>query len=182
MDLAKIETHLKSLWNKPLCKVIEGKEVTTYPAKRNSHVIVPEISWEQLSGTGSLNNDNWAYNVHYAFRSALDLSYDTRRKVKIFKNKTTGKDEKKSVPYQIWTQGYKIHFEEGDLLHSNKGFPSIQVQKGKPVEWDDTKKTINLGLVEYELFDEVKFGHIGNIKTINQMEFLSILIFGQLNH
>lgn len=178
MDLTKIEAHLKSLWNKPLSKIIKGEEVITYPTKRSTHLIVPEMSWDQHSGTGSLNNDNWAYNVHYAFRSALDLTYDTRRKIKRFKNKTTGKDERKSVPYQLWTQGYKIDFKEGDLLHSNKGFPSIQVQKAKPIEWDDNEKTIDLGIIEYELFDDVKFGHIGNIKTINQMEFLAILIFG----
>ena len=59
-----------------------------------------------------------------------------------------------------------------------KAFHLFKYKKVKPIEWDDNEKTIDLGIIEYELFDDVKFGHIGNIKTINQMEFLAILIFG----
>jgi len=180
MNIDEIEDHLQSLWNKRQCKIVKGEEVISYPTKRSTKLIVPHVSWEQDSGTGSLNNDHWAYNVHYSFRSALDLSYDTRIKTQTFKNEITGENEKNTTPYQIWTQGYKIHFKEGDLLTSNNGYPSIQVQNSQPISWDDKNKIMNLGMVEFEPFDDMKFGHIGDITTVNQMEFLLLLIFGEI--
>lgn len=35
--------------------------------------IVPKVTWNAEIGTGSLNNEHWAYCVGYAFREALDL-------------------------------------------------------------------------------------------------------------
>jgi hypothetical protein len=164
MDIINIENHLKSLWDKPVRRIVNGVDTVTYSTKRSLELIVPEISWDETTGKGSLNNKHWAYDVGYSFRAALDLSRKPRMK-----------DKK---PRLTWTQGYKIAFKEGDLLRSSKDFPDLQVQSAKPIAWDDIEKKVYLGVVNFELFEEVRFGHVGNVKTVNQMEFLHILLFG----
>jgi len=159
MTPEQIEIHLKSLW-KP--KVSEQTENITFA--RGLTLIVPHISWDGITCEGSLNNDSWAYCVPYAFRAALDLSFDERMKLK--------------KPYRVWTQGYQIHFKEGDVFISNKGFPSLQVQSSLAMSWDKDNNYMNEGLVNYELFDEVKFGVLGNIQQATQMDFLKILTLG----
>lgn len=35
--------------------------------------VVPAVTWDKNSQTGSLNNDHWNFKVGYCFREALDL-------------------------------------------------------------------------------------------------------------
>jgi len=174
--------YLKSLWTPTVNKKTGNKSFS-----RVTRLIVPVPSWDEAAGTGDLNNSDWAYEVPYTFRTSLDLSLDTRRKqVDVLDSETgdpvideeTNKVKRKSHPYQIWTQGFIIDFKEGDLLISNKGFPALQVQSSRPMDWVEEENKVFEGEVNYELFDTMKFGHLGNIKTVSQMEFLEILIHG----
>lgn len=184
MNINEIEPHLKSLW-KPRVSKKTGK--VTF--KRSVDLIVPgRPGWDEKTGRGDLNNGHWAYDVSYAFRSALDISYDTRRKTVDVVDKITGeavideetgKPKRKKVVYQVWTQGLFIHFKEGDLLSSSKGFPALQVKSSSPMEWDEENNVMFEGEVNYEIFEKVKFGHVGDVTTVSQMDFLSILVCGK---
>jgi len=160
MKVDKIEMHLKNLWSP---KFSEKTGKTTF--KRSKQYIVPNISWDEEAG-GALNNDEWAYCVPYCFRDALDLRFDT-----LYKDKK---------PYKSWTQGHRINFKEGDLLASSKGFPALQVKSSTAMDWDGENNKMFEGVVNYEVFENVKFGHIGDVKTVSQMEFLNILVCGQM--
>lgn len=102
--------HLRSLWKKankietgkPYCKV-----------SRATTLIVLEVTYYPKEMDGSLNNTNWAYGVPYAFRDALDMEFEQRKKNK--------------KAYMIWTQGPLINFKEGDIIHSQCGKKSVQV-------------------------------------------------------
>lgn len=110
-----------------------------------------------------MNNEHWDYQVSYAFRDSLDISYSER-----VKNKK---------PYFIWTQGPFICFNEGDTFYSDKGLRPIQVQSSMPMQWDDQKSIMILGEVVYAFFEDVSFAALDfpSIK-VNQMTFLGVLM------
>ena len=141
--------HLKSMW---------GSKV-----KRNTDLIVPKVTY--IDGQGSLNNDSWAFKVAYAFRDALDIKYEVRKK------------NKKS--YMVWTQGPNLSFKEGDLIHSKDGSRSVQIRFANQLGWDVTKEEMYPGSVVYS-----EFSVSGNSTskpselTCTQMQFLQLLIHG----
>ena len=98
--------HLRSMWAEKV--------------KRKTDLIVPEIT--HIGQDNSLNNDFWAFKVTFAFRSALDIKYEERKK-----------DKK---PYMIWTQGPFLNFKEAGLVHSQDGSRALQVQFATPIAWD----------------------------------------------
>ncbi|MCY7296911.1 hypothetical protein [Alteromonas sp. a30] len=140
---------LKSMWEKK---------------ERQLELIVPKVTTDGI--TGSLNNGHWAYQVGYAFRSALSISYDERVKLK--------------KPYMVWTQGPNIHFKSGDFIISRCQTKAIQVIAGTGVERDKETNKMDLGSVTYDTFDKTLTGwKKTGTHNHNQMAFLALLISGQ---
>lgn len=135
--------------------------------KRKTDLIVPQVT--HLGKDHSLNNDFWAFKVTFAFRNALDIKYEERKK------------EKK--PYMIWTQWPFLNFKEADLIHSQDESRALQVQFATPVAWDSEKNEMYQGHVDYieyiitnQLFTKV------NEQVCTQMQFLQLLIKGNYDH
>lgn len=133
--------------------------------RRETDLIVPQITLSEKGN--SLNNDFWAFKVTFAFRNALDIKYEERKKDK--------------EPYLIWTQGPFLNFKEADLIHSQDESRALQVQVATPVVWDFEKNEMYQGRVSYieyvitnELFSKV------NEQVCTQMQFLELLIKGNL--
>lgn len=147
---------LKSLWKKR--------------TKRSSKLIVPTVTSSTPTLSGSLNTDDWAFDVHFAFRDALDISYDER---------TETKDKKIVRRYMLWTQGPIIHFKEGDLIHSMDGKTCVQVKLSNPMGWDQSKDEMYQGIVTFDIFEKSE-GKIvpKDSRSTTQMDFLKILISG----
>lgn len=109
--------HLRAMW--------------ATKVKREIKLIVPEVT--HTGQDNSLNNDFWIFKVPFAFRNALDIKYEERKK------------EKK--PYMVWTQGPLLNFKEADLIHSHCGSRAVQVQFATPVSWDSEKDEMYQGRV-----------------------------------
>lgn len=77
--------HLESMWDSKV-----KRKVPT----------IPIVSYDTELSVGSLSNEDWYFKVPYAFREALDLKYEERKK------------NKKS--YMVWTQGPILSFKDGD--------------------------------------------------------------------
>ena len=142
--------HLRSMW---AAKV-----------KRKTELIVPQVTY--IGRGGSLNNDAWAFKVPYAFRDALDIKYEERKK-----------DKK---PYMVWTQGPLLSFNEGDLLRSKDGLRAVQIRISNPMGWDSTKNEMYQGSVVYSDYAvSNKLFSKFNQDTCTQMQFLELLIRGE---
>lgn len=141
--------HLKSMW---------GSKV-----RRTTDLIVPEVTYKDAQG--SLNNEFWTFEVPYAFRDALDIKYEERKK-----NKQS---------YMVWTQGPILSFKEGDLIRSKDGKRVVQVRFAKQMGWDAIKEEMYLGSVVYS-----EYATLGNSlsktceHTCTQIQFLQLLISG----
>ena len=132
-------------------------------ARRGTKLIVPEITY--IDRQGSLNNDYWAYKVTYAFRSALDIMYQERKK-----------DKK---PYMVWTQGPLIAFKEGDVLTSQDASKVLQVNSALPMGWDVSNNKMGEGFVTYTIFNQSEAGlSQAGAQHCTQMQFLELLICG----
>ncbi len=132
--------------------------------QRQTKLIVPKVTYENM--TGSLNNEHWFFKVPYAYRDALDISYDKRIK------------EKKS--YMLWTQGVQLSFKVGDSLISKDNKTSLQVKFANAMGWDPDKNEMYQGSIVFDEYDVD--GHKYTKKkqhSCNQMEFLQILITGK---
>jgi hypothetical protein len=142
--------HLKSMWSAK--------------TKRNTVLIVPQITYKD--GDGSLNNESWEFKVWFAFRDALDIKFEERKKNK--------------KPYMIWTQGPILSFKEGDTIHSREEKRIVQVRYANQMSWDDTKVEMNQGSVFYSEYTTSNNAiiEIGD-QTCTQMQFLQLLIYGE---
>jgi hypothetical protein len=144
--------HLRSMWARKI--------------KRQTDLIVPKVTYDGWEG--SLNNESWEFKVTYAFRDALDIKYEERKKSK----KT----------YMLWTQGPILRFKDGDLIHSKDGKRAVQVQFAQPMGWDSTNNEMYQGSVVYS-----EFAVSGNSlsktseRSCTQMQFLQLLIHGKLS-
>jgi len=145
---------LKSMWAKKV--------------KRKTDLIIPKISYDNEYNIGSLNNENWYFKVPYAFREALDIKYEERKK------------DKKG--YMIWTQGPILSFKDGDSFTAKDNQTSLQVKFSNPMGWDSAKGEMYQGSI---VFDEFSMNDQKYIKknqhSCNQMQFLKILINGVIN-
>ena len=142
-------SHLKTMW---------GPKI-----RRSTELIVPRVTF--TGADGSLHNEDWHFQVPYAFRDALDIEYEERKKNKI--------------PYMIWTQGPILDFKVGDMLHEKNGDITIQIQFANPVGWDSVKKEMYEGNVIYEKLRE-RNGKMEKLEkiTCSQVKFLQFLIYG----
>lgn len=155
--------HLEKLW-----KLATEKETGEqyYRANKSTKLIVPEVTFSQENRTGSLNNDHWTFNVPYAFRDALGLSFDQR-----FKDKK---------PYMVWVQSPYIDFKEGDSLKSKTGEISLSVKMATPMSRNRRTHAIDYGMVDFQILKRDANGkmHYHSMKTMTQYEFLQTLIYG----
>ena len=142
--------HLTSMWDTKV--------------KRNTELIIPKVTYTDMSG--SLNNDHWEFIVPYAFRDALDIKYEERKK-----NKRS---------YMVWTQGPILSFKEGDLITSKDGKRSVQVKSADSMKWNKSKNEMYKGSVIYEEYkiNNGKYEKSGTV-TCSQMNFLELLIYGR---
>ena len=148
LNTTELTTHLKSIWSNRV--------------KRSPKLIV-DVSYHQ--NQGHLNNAHWAFEVPYAFREALDLSFDERIK-----------DKKR---YMVWTQGPILRFKEGDVFQSSNRDLSLQVQYAIPMGWDIPANQMSLGVVTY-IQHGPSNSDINSMEkhSCTQMEFLTLLIDG----
>lgn len=79
--------------------------------RRSLELIVDDVRY--VGNRGELDNPEWAYEVPFAFRDALDIRYQERQ------------EHKQSV-YR-WTQGPYVAFSPGDLLHHRDTGGCVQV-------------------------------------------------------
>jgi len=148
-DLLK---RLESMWQ---ARVI--RKTPTYP----------EVHYDPATSMGTLNNPDWAFHVPYAFREALDLKYEQRKKDK--------------RPYMIWTQGPFLSFKEGDALTSRDGQAVVQVKFATSMGWDPVKKRMYKGSIIFDKFDSSEDMTIWvSEHRCNQMDFLELLLVGSL--
>jgi hypothetical protein len=141
--------HLTSMWSDK--------------TKRSTDLIVPKVTY--LDRQGSLNNEFWSFKVSYAFRDALDIKNEERKKNK--------------KAYRVWTQGPFLSFKEGDLIHSNDGRRTVQINIAKEMSWDKSKGEMYQGSVtfsEHTISDD-SITKISE-QTCTQMQFLELLING----
>ena len=141
--------HLKSMWSTK--------------TKRSTKLIIPQVTYK--NSIGSLNNDNWFFHVPYAFREALDIKFEERKK------------DKKS--YMVWTQGPIISFKEGDILHSKDKNQTIQIRFANQMGWDTSKEEMYQGSVVYSEYTTSNNTLIKQAEhSCTQMQFLQLLING----
>lgn len=154
--------HLCSLWEKsnkqetgePYCKV-----------SRAVDLIVPEVTYFPEKMDGSLNNNDWIYNVPFAFRDALDIKFEQRMKNK--------------KPYMVWTQGPLINFTKGDWIHSKCGNKSVQVNFSSGMGWDSSIFQMYNGIVNFDRFEKINGSWVKvSSESLDQMAFLEMLIVG----
>lgn len=143
--------HLKSMWSSKIRKKLD--------------LIVPV---SRLEDESDLSGDDWFFNVHFAFRSALDINYVER------------KENKKSN--MVWIQGPILKFKEGDMLHSRDGATILQVKNANPMGWDSSLGSMYEGTVLFEVYENID-NKIRKLKsyTCTQMGFLEILITGEFD-
>ena len=79
----------------------------------------------------------------------------------------------------IWTQGPFLNFKEADLIHSNCGNRTLQIQLATPVSWDSEKNEMFQGRVYYAEYTTANqiFSKVDE-KNCTQMQFLELLISG----
>lgn len=142
--------HLRSMWSATV--------------KRATVLIVPQVTYHEQKG--SLNNESWAFNVEYAFRDALDIKYEERKKNK--------------KAYMVWTQGPLLSFKEGDMINSRDGNRIVQVRFASQMGWDASKNEMYQGSVVYSEYTPSNNTYLKlNEHTCTQMQFLQLLIHGE---
>lgn len=154
--------HLDALW-----KLATNKETGEkyYRADKSTKLIVSGVSFDESQKSGHLNNDHWSFCVGYAFRDALGLSFDQRKKNK--------------VAYMVWTQSPYIYFKEGDLLASRCGNYNLQVKMANAVRREKISHLIDYGLVNFLIFKKLDGRRrYYAMQTMTQYEFLQVLIYG----
>ena len=129
--------------------------------------VVPKVTWDSTMMAGSLNNEHWAFNVHYAFREALDLRFMERVR------------NKRKV--HLWTQGALVSFKEGDTLVSRCRSRSVQVKYANGMGWDAAKQEMYFGSVIFKkhTIKNGVFSFVGE-DNLTQLEFLEMLITGSI--
>ena len=149
-------------------KILEPLKTMWVPRrKRKLKMIAPVINLP--NGGFELDNKDWAFNVPYAFRDALDMRYEQRMK--------------KKKPYMAWTQGTAISFKSGDTLTAKDIKRTVQVKFANGMGWDSDKDHMYLGSVTFDLFniDNDLTPIFINRYRCDQMVFLTMLISGEID-
>ncbi|SGY87528.1 hypothetical protein [Moritella viscosa] len=154
MYVPKEITQLKALWQER--------------TQRSTSLIVPSMSNEHSKLVpDDIHHSHWCFNIPYAFRDALDIKYEQRKK------------DKKT--YMVWTQGPMLSFNEGDTFTSKNQNCALQIIFATGMGWDAAKNEMYQGSVVFEEF-KIENKKYTNIKqhSCNQMAFLEILITGSI--
>ena len=132
--------------------------------RRKTELIVPSVTYSGMEG--SLNNEAWAFSVPYAFRDALDIKYEERKK-----NKQS---------YMVWTQGPLLRFRDGDMLHTKDQTRTVQVDTATPISWEKKKGGMYQGSVAYSEYSPASapYKKLASY-SCTQMQFLALLIYGE---
>lgn len=158
--------HLRSMWKaRP---------------RRSNDLIVSEVSLKGING--QIRTDNWAYEIPYGMREALDLKFLERKK--------TEKKGEKPKSYWVWTQGPLLAFKMGDALYNyhsddRECYTMLQVYSAVSMSWDSEKDRMNEGEVSFRVFErstqngQFTMSEAGDYE-VSQMDFLIILITGKL--
>lgn len=152
---AKEITQLKALWQER--------------TQRSTSLIVPSMSSENSKLLpNDIHPSHWSFNIPYAFRDALDIKYEQRKK------------DKKT--YMVWTQGPMLSFNEGDTFTSKNQDCALQIIFATGMGWDMAKNEMYQGSVVFEEF-EIKNKQYTKVKqhTCCQMAFLEVLITGDIS-
>lgn len=149
----EILKHLESMWA---------------PKAKRTDKTIPMIKYNTELNIGFLSNDDWFFKVPYAFREALDLKFEERKR------------NKKS--YMVWTQGPILRFKDGDTFYSKNESLALQVQFANPMGWDSSLNEMYLGSVIFKEF-KVEGNNLIEIKqySCNQMNFLNFLVNGVIS-
>ena len=141
---------LKSLWD---VKTKTGRRKSV----REPTLIVPHI--DTKNSRDDFCHENWFFNVSYAFREALDIKYEERKK------------DKKS--YWLWTQGPYLSFKDGDTLRSRDNKIALQVKYANSMGWDTVKQEMYQGSIVFDKFNVDGHKHTPvSQHSCNEMEFL----------
>lgn len=166
----------KELLNKPNIE-FEFKEIaelkhlkTMWPSAEKAKIkrevaSLPTVYYNSVLNQGTLNNSNWYFSVSYAFRDALDIKFEERKK------------DKKG--YMVWTQGPILKFKMGDNFVAKNSNITVQVQYGIQMGWDNDSNEMYLGSVVFDVYklESKKYSYYQRYQC-NQMEFLQLLITG----
>jgi hypothetical protein len=145
--------HLESMWA---------------PKIKRKVPTIPSVKYDTELRVGTLDNDDWYFRVSYAFREALDLKYEQRKK------------DKKS--YMVWTQGPILGFKDGDNFTAKNNHSALQVKFSNSMGWDPDKKQMYQGSIVFDRFEVNGHKHTKiSQHSCSQMEFLKILISGVIN-
>jgi hypothetical protein len=146
-------------------QLLEHLESMWAPKIKRKVPTIPTVKYDVELSVGALDNDDWYFKVPYAFREALDIKYEERKK------------DKKG--YMVWTQGPILSFKDGDSFTDKNGSSALQVKFANPMGWDPDKKQMYQGSIVFDIFEVngQKYTKI-NQHSCNQMEFLKILICG----
>jgi len=147
-------TQLKALWQER--------------TQRSTSLIVPSMSRENSKLIpNDIHPSRWHFNIPYAFRDALDIKYEQRKK------------DKKT--YMVWTQGPMLSFHEGDTFTSKNQDCALQIVFATGMGWDTAKNKMYQGSVVFEEF-KITNKKYTKVKqhSCDQMAFLEILITGSI--
>lgn len=129
---------------------------------------MPQVKYNSELNVGTLDNDDWYFRVPYAFREALDIKFEERKK------------DKKC--YMVWTQGPILSFKDGDTFTAKNQKSALQVRFSNPMGWDPEKNQMYQGRVVFDKFDVSGHKHTKLSQySCTQMDFLKILISGVIN-
>ncbi|KZN59338.1 hypothetical protein N473_04025 [Pseudoalteromonas luteoviolacea CPMOR-1] len=129
---------------------------------------MPQVKYNSELNVGTLDNDDWYFKVPYAFREALDIKFEERKK------------DKKS--YMVWTQGPILSFKDGDTFTAKNQKSALQVRFSNPMGWDPEKNQMYQGSIVFDKFDVSGHKHTKlSQHSCTQMDFLKILISGVIS-
>lgn len=149
-------------------QILEQLESMWAPKVKRKVPTIPEVKFDTEHSVGTLDNDDWFFKVPYAFREALDIKFEERKK------------DKKG--YMVWTQGPILSFKDGDTFTAQNEKSALQVKFSKTMGWDPDKNQMYQGSIVFDKF--VVSGHKHSKisqHSCNQMDFLKILISGVIN-
>lgn len=149
-------------------QILEQLESMWAPKVKRKVPTIPEVKFDTELGVGTLDNDDWFFKVPYAFREALDIKFEERKK------------DKKG--YMVWTQGPILSFKDGDTFTAQNEKSALQVKFSNPMGWDSDKDKMYQGSIVFDKFDVSGHEHTKiSQHSCNQMDFLKILISGVIN-
>jgi len=149
-------------------QILEQLESMWAPKIKRRVPTIPKVKFDSELSVGTLDNDEWYFRVPYAFREALDIKFEERKK------------DKKG--YMVWTQGPILSFKDGDTFNAQNEQSALQVKFSNPMGWEPDKNQMYQGSIVFDKFyvSGHKYTKVSQ-HSCSQMDFLRILISGVIN-